>query len=106
MPVTVNNYPSALPYLQDIVPVAVPTSSEDVATEDVYLDYALFNATSGTSSVTVTLTDKQGSPQEIFRIDVTDKGPVQVNFQGRRCPGGLSWVASASGIVGYLRWRK
>lgn len=106
MPVTVRTYPTSLPTVQDIDPVAVPHSAaEDPVAEDVFLEYALFNATVGNNAV-VTLTDKQEIPVEIFRVDVTDRAPVQVPFDGRRCPGGITWQASAAGVIGYLRWRK
>lgn len=105
MAVTIKTYPSSLPTVQDINNDAVPTVAEDVVSEEVFLEYAEFNATSGNNAV-VTLSDKQGTAVEIFRVEVTDKGPVKSDFAGRRCPGGLTWVASATGITGYLKWRK
>ena len=105
MAVSIKTYPSSLPSVQDINNIAVPTSPEDVVSEEVFLEYAEFNATSG-NNATVTLSDKQGSAIEIFRVEVNDKAPVKSDFAGRRCPGGLTWVASATGITGYLRWRK
>lgn len=105
MAVTVMNLPSSLPGGYQIVPVAVPTVAEDVVAESVYLEYAHFSNPAA-SSITITIMDKQGTPLEVFRVEVSGNAPVSWEPKRRYCPGGINWVASASGVVGYLQWSK
>ena len=91
---------------KDIVPVAVPTSAEDVSVGDLYLEELQFTNTSG-AALTITVTDKQGSPLSILdTMSIDTKALYIMSFHSRWCPGGLRWVASGSGIVGYVKFRQ
>jgi len=106
MAVTVMDYPASLPTRHQIIPVAVPAIAEDVVSENVYLQFAHFT-NGGSASIDITISDKQGSPLEVFRVTVDPKAPVSWNpGHHRYCPGGINWVASGSGVVGYLVWSK
>lgn len=105
MAVTVIDFPSSLPSGQQTVPIEVPTSPEDVVSESVYLEYAHFT-NGGSASATVTVKDKQGTPLEVFRVPCDPTAPVSWPAARRYCPGGINWVASAGGVIGYLRWSK
>lgn len=105
MAVTVIDFPSSLPTGQQTVPVEIPTVAEDVVSENVYLEYAHFT-NGGSSSAVVTLKDKQGTPLEAFRVTCDPTAPVVWPGGRRYCPGGINWVSSAAGVIGYLRWSK
>lgn len=106
MAVTIQAHPSSLPTQQEIIPVAVPTSAEDVISESVYLEF-MHLTNGGSATVDVTINDKQGTPLEVFRVTVDPKAPVSWNPGHRRyCPGGIRWSASAAGVIGYLKWSK
>jgi hypothetical protein len=103
--VTVIDFPSSLPTGQQTVPVEIPTVAEDVVAENVYLEYAHFT-NGGSSSAVVTVKDKQGTPLEVFRVTCDATAPVSWRPERRYCPGGINWVSSAAGVIGYLRWSK
>ena len=89
-----------------IYPTAVPTSLTDVVTSDVrVVEITLTNNTSG--AITVTVQDKQGSPQAFLSsISVPANSVYVIETPGLRfMPGGVSWQASDTGIVGYVSWR-
>lgn len=102
MPVSVIDYPTSLPTARQTLAGEVPTTNEDVMSEDVYLECAIFNV-SGSTTSTITLSDKQGTAVQIFRVDVDAKAPVVLNPAKRIFfKGGLTWVASATGLNGYM----
>jgi hypothetical protein len=90
---------------RDFDPKYVPDSSEDVFTETVYLtEITLTNVTA--SSVTIQILDKQAIPLAIVDATLPAKQSYVIRFEGRYCPGGVSWVAgTASALVGYIRGR-
>ncbi len=54
MAVSVLAFPSSLPGSHQIIPIAVPTSPEDVVSENVYLDFVqLSNPGAGTITITI-----------------------------------------------------
>ena len=87
-------------------PKYIPSSLEEVFGSEVYLhEITLTNST--TSAVLVTIQDKQATPLPVLKdVSVPAKGVYVVRFEGRYCPGGLSWQADqASAVVGYIRGR-
>lgn len=105
MAVTVLEFPSSLPTSKQIVPVEIPTSPEDIVAENVYLEYV--HLTKGTSgSAVVTINDKQGTPLEVFRTIVDSQAPISWQPKRRYCPGGITWSASGTGVIGYVQWSK
>lgn len=102
MPATLLDYPASLPTAQQTLAQQIPTVAEDAVTGDVYVDCAVFNVT-GASALTVTLMDKQGSPVEVFRLEVDPKLPGTWNPAKRVFfKGGINWVASGAGLNGIL----
>lgn len=91
---------------QDFDPVLIPSSEEDVITENCYVEEITLSNTHS-SEVTVTISDKQDTPREFFPAVVLQANSVvSGRFSGRYCPGGLTWVASvADKVVGYIRAR-
>ena len=97
--------PGSDPLFQ-ITPVAVPTSLGDVTTSDArVVEITLTNTTAG--ALTVTVQDKQGSPQAFLSsVSIAANSTYVIETPGLRyMPGGISWQASGSGIVGYVSWR-
>ena len=92
--------------LFQIYPVAVPTSPADVTTSDARIvEVTLTNTTAG--ALTVTITDKQASPLAFLSaVSVAANSTYVIETPGLRyMPGGITWSASGSGIVGYVSWR-
>jgi hypothetical protein len=90
----------------EFTPQSVPTVAADVFVGDCHiLEIHLINTTSG--AVTATINDKQGSPQPVIPPTVSIPGNSDMiwEFTGRYAPGGVNWVASGAGIVGYVRGR-
>jgi hypothetical protein len=91
----------------EIYPMAVPTSSmSDVVTGDVRVNEITLTNTTG-SAITVTVQDKQTSPQAFLSaISVGANSTYVIETPSLRLfPGGVSWQASGAGIVGYVSWR-
>lgn len=86
-------------------PKDVPITSEDIAVVDCYLEGLWLAHKGGASAVTVTVSDKQ-APATIVASVTLAKGEVMPITGLRWCPGGLSWIASLAGVVGYGRIRK
>jgi len=96
----------ALDCLFQLYPVAVPTSPADVTTSDARIvEVTLTNTTAG--ALTVTITDKQASPLAFLSaVSIAANSTYVIETPGLRyMPGGISWSASGSGIVGYVSWR-
>lgn len=91
----------------EVTPQYVPSSSADVVAEDVWIEELhLVNNTS--TSRTVTITDKQGTPVPLLKDITIDPG---VEFHRRYgalyMPGGIAWQASAgSAIAARIRYKK
>lgn len=105
MAVTILNFPSSLPESWQILPQEIPTVAEDVIDESVYLEAVHLSATSG--AATVTIADKQGSPIDVMKMEVSPLSPALFEPKQKRCcPGGFTWVASAAGIHAWVKWSK
>jgi hypothetical protein len=104
-PTLVNAYRTNLRE-KHFAPAFIPTGQEDVWSVDVYVEHISLSNTSS-SSVAVTISDKQGTPMKY--MDAVALGPKSVHhlaLHGRFFPGGLSWFAGAgSAVVGYIRGR-
>lgn len=91
----------------EVTPGYVPGSSTDVVTEDVWIEELhLVNNTS--TSRTITITDRQGTPVPLLKDIIIDPG---VEFHRRYgalyMPSGIAWQASAgSAIAARLRYKK
>lgn len=91
---------------QHTTPDFVPDSDTDVIGQDCYLEELTFT-NAGVATATVTVLDKQTTPMPVVKdLDIDPGAPVVIRFDGRWCPGGVSWSASvADTIVGYMRVR-
>lgn len=91
----------------EIVPAVVPDSAEDVFIDDIWL-LSIHLVNRSYEDVTVTITDKQAVPLEVVPAVTIEAYSDHIReFSGRFCPGGLTWVASASdAVVGYIRGRQ
>ena len=99
-------YTSPTGPLTQIYPMAVPTSTADVVTGDVRVNVITLTNTTG-SAITVTVSDKQTSPLDFLTaVSVAANSTYVVEIPDMRLfPGGVSWSASGSGMVGYMSWR-
>jgi hypothetical protein len=98
---------SSFQYHLQVGPKLVPVSAADVVVGDVYLQEISLANNSG-SPVTVTITDKQGSPLAIIpAVSIAANTVYEMSFGLRYCPGGITWSASSGTVVtGYVRWRQ
>lgn len=88
----------------ETTPGLVPTVAADVVAQDAWLDVLTFTNTT-TSAITVTVDDKQGTARSVLKdFDVPAKDTVVIALNRRYCPSGINWVASATGLVGYVRY--
>lgn len=91
----------------EVTPQYLPSSATDLVTEDVWLEELhLVNNTS--TSRTVTITDRQGTPVPLLKDITIDPG---VEFHRRYgalyMPSGIAWQASAgSAIAARIRYKK
>lgn len=90
---------------RDLLPIEVPTVEDSpVTTTNLYLEMLHFvNPT--TSDAIITVKDKQGTPLAVAVAPTFAKEDWLREFKGRKCPGGISWVSSVAGVIGYLRGR-
>lgn len=92
----------------DFAPALIPSSAEDVVVQSsgVYIDtIVIVNPT--VSAVTVTITDKQGSPREIIDVSIAANTTYVIKMWGYWAPGGISWSAGTNNVlIGYIRMRK
>lgn len=87
-------------------PSVVPATEEDVFTADVYVtEISITNKSS--SATTLTMKDKQSTPRELVPTTTINANSVhEFRFDGRFCPGGLTWQAGAAdSLVVYVRGR-
>ena len=100
---TMTNPLGAAPW--ETVPHLIPSVAEDVWVGDAHVtEIHLVNGTS--TSVTVTINDKQTTPMPIIptAVVVPANSDLVWEFTGRYCKGGINWVASAANAVtGYVR---
>ncbi len=92
------------------VPAYVPAVATDVTTSDCFVEEITLSNVSATA-VRVTIQDRQGTPIPLIKdleLDgsTSSKAIAVLRFDGRYCPGGVNWSASAANaVVGYLRVR-
>ncbi len=89
---------------QEILPKVIPTVQEDVLVSNFHVtELVLTNDGSGPAHVTVS--DKQASPLALVsgKAALQSGSTVIFEFGGRLCPGGVSWVSDAAGVVGSIR---
>ena len=92
----------------DFAPALVPSSAEDVVVQSsgVYID-TIVVVNPSASAVTITITDKQGTPREIIDVSVAANTTYVIKMWGYWSPGGISWSAGTNNVlVGYIRMRK
>ena len=87
-------------------PIAVPTSPADIVTgSGIYLEAVYF--VGGGSDSVVTVSDKAGSPKSLYKDTISANssqgGPVGGPWPAE---GGISWVASASGVTGFIKYKR
>lgn len=100
---TLYNYPKDPSVSWTIIPQAVPSSPADVVKVDVYVDQIhLANTTAG--SLTCTINDKQASPIALTpgAVTVAANTLFVIPLNGRWAPGGVNWVCSGSGVIGWM----
>lgn len=84
-------------------PGAVPTTATDLSSVNTYLTSIVLCNTS-VSSVTVSFQTKQATPIVLFTAAIA---PTSNNYvinypHGLWFPGGVTWVATATGVNGYV----
>lgn len=86
-------------------PVALASGTTSVVSQDVFLTSLFIMAT---SSITVTVQDKQGTPIPIFASLSTAAGTTYFLPPGVRywCSGGISVVTSGPGAYIYASWEQ
>lgn len=87
-----------------VTPKKIPATVENVFTATVFIDEIVLTNPTATSQL-VTISDKQTSPQEILVVTVPAYGVVHSKFNCRYAPSGVTWVAAAATVVGYMRVR-
>jgi len=92
----------------DSGPSKIPATAADVFTETVHVTLITLNNI-GAATATVTVADKQSTALAMLTAIEVDVGTPQIWRcpEGRKCPGGVTWVASAADtVVGYIRAKK
>ena len=99
-----NGYVYQLPWKQT-QPVTIPTQIETVFSTDFYLEeLSLTNTTD--STIAVDIFDRQGTPIAFLdTINIPPRSLYVVNGKARWFPSGLTWQASATGLIGFMRGR-
>lgn len=104
---TLYNFPTEANKTWQILPQAVPTSAADAVVGDAYIDQLqLSNTTAG--ALTCTVNDKQASPLGITpgAISIAANTIYIIPLGGRWAPGGIRWVCSGAGVVGWMNGTK
>lgn len=88
----------------DFVPQAVGTGSAEVVFDrDVYVSFIQLTNTTG-GALTVTVADRQGTPVHLLSaVSIAANTTFVIKMDPRWCPGGVTWLASGSGVTGYMR---
>lgn len=88
----------------ETTPALIPTVAADVVAQDAWIEQVNFCNTTG-ADITVTVLDKQGTPRAALdTFVVPSRDAVVISFNRRFMPGGINWVASATNLVGYIRY--
>jgi hypothetical protein len=95
-------------YKYHVTPVLLPLSPTDVVAQDVYVEEIdLVYPTTNTGNSVVTIQDKQGSPLPIWQGTLTPGTNVSFPYPSTRfSPGGITWSATATGVTGYISFRR
>jgi hypothetical protein len=88
-----------------VTPIKVPATVADVFTSTVFVEEIVLTNPTDTARL-VTISDKQSTAQEILVVSVPAYGVVHQRFGCRYAPSGVTWVAAAATVVGYMRVRK
>jgi hypothetical protein len=88
-----------------VTPIKIPATVADVFTSTVFVEEIVLTNPTSTARL-VTISDKQGTAQEILVVTVPAYGVVHQRFGCRYAPSGVTWVAAAATVVGYMRVRK
>jgi hypothetical protein len=86
----------------------LPTSTADVVTGTIWLEEITLTNNSS-SDVTVRIRDKQTTPRQIVPDDmvVLAKHVYTIQFKARKCPGGVTWLASdGTNLIGTIRGKR
>ncbi len=86
----------------EIEPALIPATPQVVTADDVHLlDLQLVTNV----SATVNVTDGNGVAIIPTNKSLTAGDTLILEFNGRLCPGGISWTCSnGAAVVGYARW--
>ena len=105
MAVTIQNgYVYNLPWKM-VKPIVVPTQKETVFSVDFYAEEFSFTNTTG-ASIAVDIFDRQATPVAYMdSINIPARSLYVVNGKARWFPGGLTWQAAATGLIGFIRGR-
>lgn len=104
----------SVPNTWEVGNMAVPTSTTNLCNEPgpspacntnatIHLQAASFVNTNTSGSVTITITD--GAGNALFEAAIAGQSggtTYVVNFKGKAAPGGATWIASASGVTGWI----
>jgi hypothetical protein len=105
---TVYNYPTRANSSLQVLPQAIPTSAADVIVGDFYIDRLELRNTSA-GALTCTVSDKQaGTPLNITpgAVSIAANTVYIFPYDGTWAPGGVRWVCSGTGVIGWLRGSK
>lgn len=84
--------------LQESDPTPLTAVAADVVAAECWLSELYFVNTSA-SDVTVTVSDKAGSPNVLYKETISANGTGGAKVGPWKATGGISWVASASGVT-------
>ena len=84
---------------------ALTTSSADVVAAECWLDEVYF-VNGSASDVTVTVSDKAGSPVVLYKETIAANSTGGAKVGPWNAPGGISWIASATGVVARCKYRR
>jgi hypothetical protein len=91
--------------VKETVPTYIPTTTETLLTEKCWAESVVLSNNSA-SAITVTIADRQANPLPLIPTsEIAANETLAIPLLGRLCPDGLTWVASAPGVVGYVRVR-
>lgn len=101
---TENGHVYSLPWVMT-KPNTIPVQSETVFSKDFFMEeMTISNPTA--SAISVTIYDRQGTPLAFLNnTNIAAYSAVAFNMKARYFPGGLTWQASSSGLIGFIRGR-
>lgn len=88
------------------LPCFVPTVAEDIETQDCWVESISLSHVS-TGAVTVTISDKQGTPVKHLNVTMSDGDLINNVYTNRLFYGGINVVADvASKVTMHIRWKR